>query len=155
MNIVFLDIDGVIAPYIRLDEYRTTCHDIVDGGVLMFDPFCVERLNTLCDETNASIVVSSSWRFYLKSLNQMQEMLSAQGITADVVGMTETETGSMERGDEVLAYVESLDDTIDGWVILDDARYDWVGCQDHLVMTDPKTGISDDDVASAIGIMGA
>ena len=46
--LLFLDIDGVL----HLDDGR--------GGVLW--PDCITRINTIAEECNASIVISSSWR---------------------------------------------------------------------------------------------
>ena len=63
MKIIFLDFDGVMdtAYYDHVlakegkpgnDKYGT-----------IFDPYCVQNLKRIIDETGAKIVVSSSWKY--------------------------------------------------------------------------------------------
>lgn len=58
---LFLDIDGVLNhdDWFKSDSYRN--HQS-NWKVSMFDPKCVERVNRILEETNAKLVVSSSWR---------------------------------------------------------------------------------------------
>jgi hypothetical protein len=89
MRFVFLDIDGVLAPFTKLSDFKYTCHDILPpNGCLMFDPVCVAELNHICMAAKASVVVSSSWRHYIRDLELMRTMLRRQGVNAPVSGMT-------------------------------------------------------------------
>ena len=59
------------------------------------------------------------------------------------------------RGNGILAYLK--DHPAEAYVILDDENFrDYQSCpaiQDHLVLTDYMTGLSDDDVEKAIKIL--
>ena len=58
---LFLDIDGVLNhdEWFESDAYRK---NQTNWKVSMFDPKCVERVNTILQQTGAQLVVSSSWR---------------------------------------------------------------------------------------------
>ncbi len=90
MRFVFLDIDGVVAPFTATKDYRYVCKDMLPpNGCLMFDPHCVAELNHLCMAVNASIIVSSSWRHYIKELEVMASELDKLDIA---------ETGKVSDG---------------------------------------------------------
>ena len=61
MKILFLDIDGVLNHdiWFKSPEYKNHPES---WRVSMFDPACVARVNKILKETNAKLVVSSSWR---------------------------------------------------------------------------------------------
>ncbi|HJL02907.1 MAG TPA: HAD domain-containing protein [Polyangiaceae bacterium LLY-WYZ-15_(1-7)] len=65
MRVLFLDVDGVLAPW--------------DTGEL--DPTCVRRLDTLVRRTGAALVLTSSWREHTP-LDAIEAELHAAGLTA-------------------------------------------------------------------------
>ncbi len=156
MRFVFLDIDGVLAPFYHTTQYRYVCHELLPPrGCLMFDPSCVAELNHLCMATKASIVVSSSWRHYIPELETMRKMLREQGVNAPISGMTPEADVSWpdpSRGAEVKAFLKPLD--VDSYVILDDCDMGWGGLEDKWVKTDCRKGLQSRDVKRAIEIIG-
>ena len=62
MKIIFLDIDGVLNHdqwYIS-KEYQVLYQN--EDNELDIDPKCAERINKICEQTGAKIVISSDWR---------------------------------------------------------------------------------------------
>jgi hypothetical protein len=76
MNIAFVDIDGVLAVASQEhDEYGQ-----------LFHPHFVNNLKRIIDETQAKIVISSSWR--KSSLKIMQEMWEYRNLPGEVIDTT-------------------------------------------------------------------
>lgn len=78
MKIVFLDIDGVLVNIESLKRgsgLRAKAH-----------PDCVNALNKIISETDARIVVSSTWR--AGGVKYMRETLKLWGVEAKVRGIT-------------------------------------------------------------------
>ncbi|KOR28754.1 hypothetical protein TI03_04015, partial [Achromatium sp. WMS1] len=74
VNIIFLDIDGVLRPDVSV-VYAT-----MGKAYEAFSPIAVGLLNRLCYETNAELVISSSWRLTHDAgyiLNHLQQSLAA------------------------------------------------------------------------------
>jgi len=88
MNIIFLDIDGVLNHELHYQE-KSQDERFEEVGL----PLCnisnksVEILNDLTDATNAKIVVSSTWRTG-KSLDKLKGMFKDFGITGELIGKT-------------------------------------------------------------------
>jgi hypothetical protein len=99
---VFLDFDGVIV----------TAHDGFTNG----DQYCVWHLNRITKDTDAKIVVSSSWRCGM-SVPELQELLSKWGVTGEVIDKTPRLNG--QRGHEIQAWLDQHPEVTD-FVILDD-----------------------------------
>src|SRR5437899_1413431 len=91
-RVIFLDIDGVLAPIRRGDRYGD------------LDPACIEVLNEIVVRAGADVVVSSTWR-HGKTAAELQEILEAQGFTGRVVDKTPTGTPGADRRDEIAAWL--------------------------------------------------
>ena len=76
-RVIFLDIDGVLAPIRRWDRYGD------------LDPVCIQVLNEIVARGGADVVVSSTWR-YARTVTQMQAMLDAEGFSGSVLDKTPT-----------------------------------------------------------------
>ena len=72
---LFLDIDGVLNhdDWFESDGYRK---NQAGWQVSMFDPECVKRVNKILKETNAELVVSSSWR----DMKDLPEIFAGVGL---------------------------------------------------------------------------
>ena len=70
---IFLDIDGVLAPIRQWDRYGD------------LDPMCIGVLNEIVARGGADVVISSTWR-YGKTVAELQEMLDAGGFTGRGAG---------------------------------------------------------------------
>jgi hypothetical protein len=94
MNIVFLDIDGVLNDFeqswVSTPDYRP---EIV--------PRCVKAFNQIIRETEARIVLSSAWRhlilFQHMSLHGFQVLLRTHGVRGELIAHTREDRGDEER----------------------------------------------------------
>jgi len=115
MKVIFLDIDGVL-------NVIPQGHDAY-GGIFHSD--FVENLKRIIDETDAKIVLSSSWRHSGEA--KMLAMWEFRNLPGELIGLTpdlyrfldfEGER-TMVRGDEIQAVLDR-ETEITNYVILDD-----------------------------------
>ena len=155
MNVLFLDVDGVLnsMKWIKSDKA------ITNSGVWGMDIEAVKLLKYIVEKSKCKIVVSSSWRiggitegshFYeeLKRTDPSDKILDA------VIG--HTCTGWVDpplkkdfvRGDQIQRWIE--DNDFDGkFVILDDDS-DMAHLMDHLVHTKLENGMTRSDVQKVL-----
>jgi hypothetical protein len=136
-RVVFLDIDGVLAPIRRWDRYGD------------LDPACVRVLNEILARGGAEVVVSSTWR-YGKTIAELQEMLEAEGFTGRVLDKTPTGAPGAERGEEIAAWLAAH--AVVGYVIIDD-HADMGDLRARLVQTQPAQGLQPADAARALAVL--
>jgi hypothetical protein len=136
-RVVFLDIDGVLAPIRRWDRY----------GEL--EPACIEVLNEIVASARADVVISSTWR-HGRTIAELQAMLEAKGFTGRVVDKTPTGAPGAERGDEIAAWL--AEHAMGGYVIIDD-HVDMGELRTELVLTHPGRGLQPADARRAIEIL--
>ena len=136
-RVVFLDIDGVLAPIRRWDRYGD------------LDLACIRVLNDIVTQGGAEIVVSSTWRYGL-SVNELQEMLRAEGFTGRVVDKTPTSASGADRGAEIAAWL--AEHPVGGYVIIDD-HADVGELRPRLLQTHPAHGLQPNDVPRAVAIL--
>lgn len=138
MKIIFLDIDGVLATGGR--EGTINRHVEVEGH--RFNPFygpAVEQLNRVIRETEAEIVVSSSWRCDGHRWDALLFHFTGQGIEKRPIDRTPDGSSkfngdiwvSCQRGDEIKAWLDAHA-SIDGFVAIDDDR-DMDSIKDNFV----------------------
>ena len=94
-TIVFLDIDGVLSNYSYPQEM---IEDKLYKSKHVWSVL-VNRFNALCKSINASIVLSSTWRYSCNHLHDAREMLSNAGIESDCIGMTIRENLNVTRAE--------------------------------------------------------
>jgi hypothetical protein len=135
--VIFLDIDGVLAPIRRWDRYGD------------LDPACIRVLNEIVAGGGADVVVSSTWR-YGKTVAELQEMLDAEGYRGRVLDKTPTSAPGADRGDEIAAWL--ADHAVDGYVIIDD-HADLGELRTQLVQTHPAHGLQPADAPRAIAML--
>lgn len=136
-RVIFLDIDGVLAPIRRWDRYGD------------LDPGCMEVLNGIVARAGAEIVVSSTWR-YGKTAAELQTMLTAAGFTGRVVDVTPTGTPGASRGDEISAWLARHE--VSGYVIIDD-HVDVGELRPRLVQTHPAHGLRSADAPRVLATL--
>lgn len=164
-NIVFVDVDGV------LNSAKTLHKD----DVVEHDP--VFRLMTLVCETNAKIVLTSSWRLSPKALSYLMDALllynlTISGITPEGVDMndfkgtifedviptekyTRSGTVTYDRGAEIAKWLLQHKYEVRKFVILDDEDEDiknWFP-NDELVKINFERGLTYDDTDAAKKIL--
>jgi HAD domain in Swiss Army Knife RNA repair proteins len=136
-RVVFLDIDGVLAPIRRWDRYGD------------LEPACIEVLNEIVASARADVVISSTWR-HGRTVAELQAMLEAKGFTGRVVDKTPTGAPGAERGDEIAAWL--AEHAMGGYVIIDD-HVDMGELRTELVLTHPSRGLQPADAPRAIEIL--
>jgi Swiss Army Knife RNA repair-like protein len=135
--VIFLDIDGVLAPIRQWDRYGD------------LDPACIRVLNEIVLGGAAEVVVSSTWR-YGRSVVELQAMLDASGFTGTVLDKTPTGGPGADRGDEIAAWLARH--AVDGYVIIDD-HVDMGALRSRLVQTHSAHGLQPADARRAIAIL--
>ncbi len=134
-RVVFADIDGVLAT----GNTRPV-------GTL--DPVLVARLDRLCREAGAVVVISSSWRNM--GLGSLLVRLRRAGFDGEVLGVT-PELPDDTRGTEISLWL-SHHGVGAGYVILDDDT-DLHPHEAHLVRTRSTVGLTEGDVDYALAIL--
>lgn len=154
MNIIFLDIDGVLnSRQSMLKKHQTTEYPItkIEDKTTWPDPILVSRLNKIIEITDSNIVISSVWRSL--GLDRIIEILEKVGVKSKVIGITAKLSG-LSRGEEIQNWLDFSSQviTISNFVILDDDS-DMPGLESNLVKTDNEVGLQDEDVEKAIEIL--
>ena len=145
MKYIFLDVDGV------LNNARTTA--VSPEGWAGISSGLVKRLSEIAEEAHARIILTSTWKqsytedymYLLKKLRQHR---------LDVAGkIKEPNDDVLLRGKGIKAFLSEHD--CESYVILDDEVFDYKeeNILDHAVITDPKEGLTKNDVEKAIGIL--
>jgi HAD domain in Swiss Army Knife RNA repair proteins len=99
MKIIFLDIDGVLncENAYRSGECRYTEWTNHRGDKDHHQSFCSwskELLNKLIDETNAKIVISSTWRS--SGIEFMKSVWELEGMSGEIIGLTPNFRGEVD-----------------------------------------------------------
>ena len=136
-RVIFLDIDGVLAPIRRWDRYGD------------LDPACIQVLNEIAARGGADVVVSSTWR-YDKTVAELQEILESAGFTGCVLDKTPIGAPGANRGEEIAAWL--AEHAVGGYVIIDD-HVGMGELRTHLVLTHPARGLQPADASRAIATL--
>lgn len=148
-NIIFLDIDGVLNYAQWYTSPRNPNQGFIQTGDFDLDPFCIERINILAELTDSAIVISSDWR---TSSNCFQRLRNA-GLAASILDSTPIRINSI-RGEEIDIWRYN-NPNYKNYVIIDDKTdfYFYKYQVQHLVVTDPYLGFTDNNLLTAINIL--
>jgi len=180
MKVVFLDFDGVLnsrGHFLGVDETippsaaeLQTIRRIQDEygnrwtrGMIAHDlrslnSEMVKRVQWLVEKTDASVVISSSWR-HGHSIPAMQGLLAYHGFTGPILDVTPisvpTPAGFSNplRGHEIQAWLD-LHPEVERFVILDDDT-DMAHLSEYLVRTDFAVGLTEEKALEALFILEA
>lgn len=161
---VFLDIDGVLAPFGGRDPPPRPAHEDCADFFAPFDPACLGRLAAVVERSGAEIVLSSSWRASPGAVDAIRERFRAFG--PPLAAQRLEETTDVKRHElrqwEIHRYLERRRLLGAAWVALDDedlvdgaenrARRDVF--VDRAVLVRSDVGLADDDVRRALEILG-
>jgi len=152
MNVIFLDIDGVL----NCAEFRREKLRSRDFSVNM-EAHCIARLKTIVQAVGASIVLISSWRKYwmrggsVDSAGQRIETALAQFGLSVYDKTPVLPDGS--RSQEVEQWLAD-NRCVDQFVILDDNDFGWSGrLRAHWVHCDDATGLTDSQAELAVSVL--
>lgn len=158
MKIIFLDFDGVIT---NLESKYCLNNEKM------------ELVKRICDETNAKIVITSSWRYIdvkntLKSIEESGRENDPFILADYVIDITprfhfkyNDEYVNIHRGEEIQYIIDKYKyrykkysiEQITNYVILDDDTDMLLWHKDHFIKTDTYKGISEADMLKAIEIL--
>lgn len=145
MNIIFLDIDGVLnsaAYFNALKENNEVLHR--NGTYNEISDFHLQMLAKIYNTCNAHIVLSSTWRELDDESNMscysMYQYLENELARYDMKIISKTPVISMNRPLEIKTWLDNrVDKNEIKWVSLDDdfskEQYDSYGIGEHLVKT--------------------
>ena len=86
MNIIFLDIDGVLNSHRKLIEVYKKTHKPHSGYNYPFDEICLNNLKELVEKTNSKIVITSSWRKDEEGRNKIIQTLKDYSLDQYIIG---------------------------------------------------------------------
>lgn len=147
-RLIALDIDGVLNRHETYQERHWP----------PIDPALVARLDRLVRETDARVVISSTWRL-MYTLTELRELLAKAGgvtVAGRVIGRTpelrNADDTPRPRGEEIAAWLADWREQAHAQlVILDDAD-DMAHLLPRLVRTNPFEGLSDADCDRAVAL---
>lgn len=161
MKAIFLDVDGVLT------------HELCINGVEKdLDEEKVLLLKKIIEETNAKIVLISSWRkfvdkpqknnpYYIleKMLNRNNiEIYDRTSVMKSIKKVNDCKVSTVEykskRGNEILKWVE--ENKPESYVIIDDSEKNYyeLGLEDHFIKTSYcDEGLKEEHVIKAIEIL--
>ena len=165
MKLIFLDIDGVLNSFEKhADPTVKHCEWCPEkmaafGISLEVFPEFLNRVNRIIEETQAKVVLSSSWRIgYLADYADVIIHLHNHGFKGFIVGRTpwldENEDALPTRGEEIQAWFDQHPkEQIESFVVLDDNPLGDSKWDPNFVRTNHKIGIQELDVEKAIEIL--
>lgn len=162
MNVIFLDIDGVLNNEVFVNAFWAICKQlelnrkaanylksavIRDEYGMLFCPTAVNQLEWLIESTQAKIVISSTWR--MSGLAVMQEMWKHRNLPGEVIDITPFHP-KRERGEEIAAWLSV--NPVDRYIIIDDDNDMLPEQLPYFVQTDFRYGLTFDDAIKALNI---
>lgn len=159
MNIIFLDIDGVL----NSEDFAERHYKETGKGLFLYDfldPVAVDSMKKFLDKhPDIRLVISSSWRY--GDVHETIDFFRSNGMSplADYVIGDTPRLYSGERGKEIQWFLEHIGTDligdliidngikVDRYVIVDDEDFDVLDFQkeNHLVKTDILHGITNKD----------
>ncbi len=147
LRVVFLDFDGV------LNSEETV---VPPGSELwsaaQLDPILVGRLDRLVQRAEAQVVISSSWR-KIHAVDILEQQLRSRGFSGSILGVTPklyrgADGEPVVRGHEIASWL-GANPGVEGYALLDDDESFLPEQEPHLVRTDPRWGLTENDVERA------
>lgn len=173
MNIIFLDIDGVLwghaegcfHPQFRipiaenLKDFSVASLLYVSPGPIIYahelDPIKIGMLAELINTTNTKVVLSSSWRVYydIGLLDMLFHAIVPKWKIGTIISKTPSVAGVCVRGLEISDWLENEGTAIKNYAILDDHTDAGEGHEDRFVHTDTFTGLTYADVVKVMNVL--
>lgn len=155
---LFVDFDGVLVSDNFIDELKHSGKDYNDEYGAIFNPKCIDNLLEIIKQTDAKIVISSSWKEY--GVEFLQEMWSERGMPVEFYSVTPSliltsyldhiEGNSFRsperysKGLEINAWLQKNTSGDYRYCIIDDENYFLAEQLSHLVTTDSKDGLTEE-----------
>jgi len=166
-KIIFLDIDGVLNSdiYFNSPAFKEESKGMSWEEIMLIahhthlDPVAIHIFNQLVNRSKAEVVLSSTWRLKY-SIEALNNMLKDRGATFQINAVTPKHpeyigwsSFPIPRGIEIQAYLNSLDQKPESFVILDDVD-NMVHLINYLILVDDYYGLTTENVEMALNILG-
>lgn len=160
---IFLDFDGVLNTENNIKALREHGLALSDKYGYYFDNKAVANLATIIENTNAEIIISSSWK--VDGLDIMKKMWVERNLPGKVIDITPSDLlGSQEidfsnpnflagRGREIQQWIQQNGSTKDRYVILDDLDDMLQSQKQFFIQVNPQIGITLKDAEEAVKIL--
>lgn len=143
--LILLDIDGVMIP---AASWKPT--PVLDDGFPQFSAKAVSSLNHILNETQASIVLTTSHKSRF-SIIEWKNIFKTRGINANIQKLVDN-TKELDRKNEILNWLENHWNH-ESFVIIDDDKV-LNGLpkeiKERLVLTKSLVGLNEEDANAAI-----
>lgn len=151
MDIIFLDIDGVLRTTKSDIWWSTKLSQPIPDNLFerRFDPNSVSLINQITNLTRAKIVIISNWRNNFK-FEELKLHLVKRGITGNIIGTTPIlET----RGIEIQYWLDT--NSVNNYVVVDDNINDIVNHinPNKIVKCESKDGFTQKEFDKVIEIL--
>ena len=164
---IFLDFDGVLNTeyYQNLLSYQGLT--IQDEYGALFDPEATKQLKRIIDDTQAKIIIESSWKYL--GLEAMQEMWFARQLPGEIIDITSSSvsdkwllTANLDDIDPVMGHCKGMEIASwladhaaqgDRYVIIDDEYVILDSQLSNFILTNAYDGITEELADRAISIL--
>ena len=147
--LIFLDIDGVMLSAAGWKPVEN-----LEDGFSAFSKKAVDCIQHLVNETNASIVLTTSHKSTY-SLTQWNQIFQTRNLNVTICDKLDDNLKSLNRKDEILNYLNAHPE-IENYVILDDDKSlnDLPhSMKQKLVLTSSLIGLTQENIERAIEIL--
>lgn len=146
--------DGVINTFVKRFSLskRTARYRIGQPGKKpkFYNKRAMKWLNKICLESNAEIVVTSTWRIR-RSVTELAEILYRSGLDKRICVVGRTDRFGRRDAEIKLWLREHMG--VGRFVVLDDDIFDLTEVADHLVLVDTYDGLDERCYREAMEIM--
>lgn len=151
-KIILLDIDGVLNCDSTTDRMCITNQYGIEGKYTGVDDDKIDRLRKLVEETDAYIVISSTWRQTKGAMDFLKERIGEQ-LTERIIGSTPIIGLRMsDRHREISEWLENNDEC--DFIVIDDSPYCNLDLfEDKFIQTNESIGLTDEDIIKAKKIL--
>lgn len=167
--IVFADIDGVMNTSREYSAWGDACKvayvlsgqatDGHDRAHMLFGPEHVRALNAITDQTDARIVLSSTWRFIYsgrgatRRLADLRGVFNLVGIRAPLIAATPLDVEN--RGEAIVAWLRANRESGARFTVLDDepATNFPSSIRKHVLEINGAYGLNEQHVERAVSIL--
>ena len=145
MNVIFLDIDGVLNHELFYEKRQEKVLNDNENFIKLpkelrdIDVEKVKLLNKLCADTKSKVVISSTWRIG-RTVDELREMFKNVGFTFEIIDKTPASDHRV-RGVEIKSWLKS-NLSVTNYVILDDDSDFLIAQQKHFFWVDRYCGLT-------------
>ena len=151
MNIIFLDVDGVLNTGRNQDIQEARDGKSTFHHQFSFDDECMRNLKEIIIQFDAFVVISSSWRIEKNTIYWSELLSNFRKYEIEDRIIDKTAGFSTIRGKEIKKWLDDNKEKVTNYIIIDDED-DMLDLDNHLVLCDDYYGFNNDKKTIAINI---